>query len=514
MRSDGLHPVYVLAALLAALLLFVPVPSKAEVSSNIPLESRFYTDIEYLEVRGFIKSAMLSTRPFSRTEGVRLVMEAQRRWDSLNDAEKERAARAGRVIERLVERFASSALEGADGGSYNGLASLAPGNVYARYAYSGNAPFFINRNNNGDVMRKGSNLRAGFDAELSIFGAASLYLNPEYRAGDGVSSVELVRGYAMADIGNFEMEIGRDSMWWGSGQNGALLISNNAEPLEMIKLTSATPFVLPWIFRGLGIVKPTVFLARLEADRKYPHTNLLGMRLDMKPTSGFQIGLNRVFMFGGEGRRSLTLMEWAQVFIASDTAEHADSPINGNQIASIDASYVRSFESRYVPFSGMKIYTEWGAEDSSGKTRTPTGRANIYGAFLTDPLWLADVDLRVEWANTGRNERYGPLWYEHSVYSTGYRYKGRVIGHQIGGDAQDLFVRLQYHTNGGMTIGVEYEQLKTGVHSASPVESKWYEADFLYEFNNGLSVSALCGFEERGGTDDSLTSGISINMAW
>ncbi|GMR05259.1 MAG: hypothetical protein BMS9Abin24_058 [Thermodesulfobacteriota bacterium] len=503
-----------LFALSFLLFLLLAGAADAAVSANIPLESRVYRDLEYLEARGFVKSSMLSTRPFTWTESMRLLHEAKARWASLGNNGRKRDRRAGAAIRRLsaaLERATDYGYERSSGAG--GVVSFRPFRFYSKYLYSEGAPSFAGRNNNGDAFEEGSNLRAGFDAELRLLGAASIYLNPEYRLGKSGARTELVRGYALAEAGNLQIEAGRDSMWWGAGQNAGLLMTNNAAPLEMIKLTSARPFILPWFFRRAGLVKPTVFLARLGEQRAYPRANLLGMRLDFKPTPHFQFGVSRTFVFGGEGKRSPTLGEWIKVFAAADSAEHSGSPINGNQLASIDASLVYPFDSPMMPLSGIKLYTEWGAEDSGGRTRTPTGRANIYGLFVTGPLWINGADLRVEWANTGRNERYGPEWYEHAIYSTGYRHEGRVIGLHAGGDARDLFVRLQYHTTGAVTLGFEYERIEKGIHSASPTAREWYEVDLEWTLGDALSADGFLGRERVAGVE-SFVAGLSLLLDW
>lgn len=510
----------VLLALPLVLLLLSAGAGYAAVSSNIPLESRVYRDIEYLEVQGFVKSAMSSTRPFTWDEGMRLYLEANARWASLSEGGRARYSRAGGAIKRLstlLERHTTGGYDGASG--TGGVVSFRPSRLYSSYLYSGNSPVFPARNNNGDTPGEGSNFRAGLDAELGVLDAAVIYLNPEYRSGpqgpsdSAGSEVHIERAYILADAWNFQLEAGRDSMWWGAGYNGGLLMTNNAAPLDMIKLTAARPFTLPWIFGHIGLIKPTVFIARLGEQRRWPRANLLGMRIDIKPSPHFQLGFNRTFVFGGQGKRSPTLREWFRVFVASDSAEHAESPINGDQLASIDASFVYSFYSPWMPFSGVKLYTEWGAEDSGGKARLPTGRANIYGMYLTGPLWISNADLRVEWANTGRNERYGPLWYEHAIYSTGYRHDGRIIGHHAGGDARDLFARLQYQTPGGLTLGVEYEHMDTGLHSASKTLREWYEADFDYILGESVSAGGFFGYERAAGADNSV-AGLSLSWDW
>jgi hypothetical protein len=249
-------------------------------------------------------------------------------------------------------------------------------------------------------------------------------------------------------------------------------------------------------------------LTRLEEDRDFPNANLLGMRLDLKPTEGLQIGLSRVFMFGGKGRRPLDASDWLNVFIASDSAEHESSPINGNQIASLDISYVYVSASRYIPFSGIKLYTEWGAEDSSGKTRTPKGKASVFGAFVDEPLWLKNFDFRAELANTARNAVTGFSWYRHNVYSSGYTYHGNIIGHHMGPDARDLFLRARYHLPGGGALGVEHDRERSDVHFANTYNERTRLGADASIALRGVNVSGGYGVEKD------RREGLRNNVAW
>ncbi|HHL40451.1 MAG TPA: capsule assembly Wzi family protein [Deltaproteobacteria bacterium] len=461
-----------LAALIALAAVLSPQPCSAGASTNIPLSSPVYRDLERLEVRGLVKSAMLSTRPFSRSEGARLVREALRAYDGLPPSARGGVVSA--VLARLEREFAEE-LEGDHASSY-----LKPvDRLYAAYSYSRRDPLYEERNSYGDELGRGSNVRTGLAMRGRLLGAVSYYMNPEYRAGEDLSRGKLVLGYATLALGPFEIEAGRDAMWWGASRQGALLLSNNAEPFDMVRVSTTHPVLLPSFFRHLGPIKPTWFLTELGKDRPVARPRLMGMRLDAKPLPWLQVGLSRVIMFGGEGRAALSASDWLKILYASDSAEHSNSPINGNQLASLDLALVFAGDSPYLPFHGVKLYTEWGAEDSSGKTKTPTGRANICGVFVDGPFRVDRLDLRVEWANTARNARYGPAWYAHGVYYPGYRYRNRVIGHYMGGDSRDLFARIQYSFD-TVTVGVEADRKESRLHGGPLGKTRSVGADLVY----------------------------------
>lgn len=480
--------------LLFTLFLLYPTLSAALSSVNVPVGSRVYEDLERLEVKGLLRSSMLSTRPITRADAARLVSEAR----SLYGGDGRGAARG--ILDRLEDEFRAELRDG------SGLTYLKPASdVRLEYLYSDISPHFAGVNNDGYTPGAGNSGRAGFTLHGGVLGLLSGYASPEWRLGEDEDDFELLHGYVKLGLGPLEVLAGRDSMWWGPGVHGAMLLSNNARPFDMVKVSTWRPVVLPSVLRPLGLFRPTVFLTALEDDRFVPEANVLGMRLDFKPAPFFQFGLSRVFMFGGEGRRHLRFSDWVDVFFASDSAEHtSDSPVNGNQIVSVDASVVYVSDYRVIPFSGIKLYTEWGAEDSSGRTKTPTGKANIIGAFVDAPLWLDGVDLRVEWANTARNERYGPTWYTHSVYRSGYTHEGRVIGHHVGGDSRDLFVRARYHAGDGVTFGVETDLEWSGIHGSELPVRERVAADVTYRPADMVTIEGGVGYEDIDDTDGRL----------
>ena len=71
----------------------------------------------------------------------------------------------------------------------------------------------------------------------------------------------------MLGLGSLEFSIGRQSLWWGQGRHGSLVLTNNAEPLDMIRLTNPNPILLPWVFKYLGPFRFDLFLTELEESR-------------------------------------------------------------------------------------------------------------------------------------------------------------------------------------------------------------------------------------------------------
>lgn len=367
-------------------------------------------------------------------------------------------------------------------------------------------------NHRGESFVDGLNYQLEVRSRLDLGKFLSFTINPKligWRDDSHNHDFAFKEAYGRLSLYNIELEVGRDSLWWGPGYHGALLVSNNAFPFDMIKLGTAESFHLPWVFDRLGYFNITSFLTRLEEDRDFPRTKLFGLRVELSPSPSLEFGLSRVIMFGGRGRPPLKPSDWLKIFIASDSAEHTGSPVNGNQIASADFSYIYLSRGSYGSFTGLKIYGEIGFEDSSGR-RTPTGRGYLFGLLVDEPLWLKSTDLRIEWASTSNNARYATAWYTHGLYTSGYTYKGNIIGHHMGSDARDLFVRVTRYFADWLQIGLQYD---LEIHGLSkPVHEKKKEAGLDINIYISRHIRYLIGYEyERIVNLDSDENSIRFN---
>jgi hypothetical protein len=115
-----------------------------------------------------------------------------------------------------------------------------------------------------------------------------------------------------------------------------------------------------------------------------------------------------------------------------------------NQIAGFDVTLTLPFPSQPV-----QAYLEMAGEDQAHLLGTflpfPSKFGYLTGVFLPTLFGSAAHDLRVEWA---RNHWQGndPAWYVHSVSGEGYAhfYRGRVLGHPMSTDAQNLSVQANH----------------------------------------------------------------------
>ena len=247
------------------------------------------------------------------------------------------------------------------------------------------------------------------------------------------ADVRLLHGYVKGQIWNTELMVGRDGLWWGPGQHAALILSATAPEFDMIKLSSFRPFYLPWVFKYIGRIRLVAFLTQLEKNRDYQRPFFGGMRATVSPTGFLDLGATRTIIFGGKGRKPIRIQDVPAIVLAYN--EHSSGGREDtDQLAALDAKVSFKFLHRWIgpPFRDFNFYTEYGAESIHGYQLRSI--ANLWGACLD----LGPIDVRYEWSRLTNKSP----WYRHGVYTTGYRYKGYIIGDPANNQSENSWVQV------------------------------------------------------------------------
>jgi hypothetical protein len=443
-----------------ALLCLSPVLSVAEgfVSTNVPLDHWSYDAVDKLIGQGLIDGSMLTTKPVSRFEMARHIAEADEKFQRLDSQNK----LISDILERLKKEYRPelATIGTIDGEPIQDFAKPIE-RPYIKYVYARSRPDI--ENIRGDHFDRHSNLRGGFAARGQLFNIAAFYLHPEYpwSSEETGQDAKLIEAYGKLAAGKLEIEVGKDSLWWGPGYHGSLLMSNNAEPFKMVKLSTPAPVKLPWIFSGLGPFKFVWFLTQLEEDRPIPEPKLTGMRINFKPHPAVELGLSRAIIFGGEGRGGLGLRDYLDIFLA--TKENRPGKLDNDQLAGFDASVLLPVD-WLMPAKTVKLYVDAIGEDEAGGL--PSNFGKIFGAKVYDIFGKGKTDLTIEYANNHVPGKPN-VFYSHHIYQAGYTYKDRIIGHQMGTDSKDLFLRLTHYLSSDVILGIQYDR-QTSNLSFSP----------------------------------------------
>jgi hypothetical protein len=463
------------------------LPSSASVSTNVPLDHWSYDAVDKLTNYGLIDSALLTTKPLSRLAMARLVAQARETLESMEDAPEILPA----IMEGLTREYESELVQLAVLDGSHSESSVKPlEDSYARYLYARNTPDLENRR--GDVFRSGSNFRAGFASRGTLWDTFAFYVHPEYAgAPEGSNNVDLIEGYGKAGLGPLELEVGRDSLWWGPGHHGSILMSNNAQPFDMVKITNPEPILLPWIFRALGLVTAEAFLARLEADRDYPHALLSGIRLNIKPHPLVELGASRVVMYGGQGTRPLGFFDYFGPLLVGHNQDW------NNQLAGLDGSVLIPLPTNRL-LRSVKLYADAAGEDEAN--HFPYRWGDLIGFQLNDILKTGRTDFRLEFADDivpGSPN----VFYTHTQYTSGYTYEGRVIGHHMGTDSRDLFTQVSHHLTNDIIVDVAYDRHTHRINTDTHTTANIYELDVRYFPSQDWQITGGYRFEQGDARD-------------
>ena len=280
-------------------------------------------------------------------------------------------------------------------------------------------------------------------------------------------SFRLDGSYLGVAVGNWMLAFGYPERWWGPGWDGSLILSTNARPGPQfsIKRNITTPFSSRWL-SWIGPWSLTSFFEQLDDERYVQDAMLFGLRMTVMPADGLEIGLSRTAQWCGTGR-SCDASTFMDLLLG-----HDNPGVNldigrqepGNQLAGVDVRWTSP-----VGNGPYAAYLQWIGED------TRQGGPEI-GSWLRQfgvEFWGIVPGLgwqhrsHVEWADTtcregglGFNMRKLNCAYDHHLYQTGYRYRGRSIGHGIDSDSLSSSIGSTFIDSLGNSINLMVRHMK------------------------------------------------------
>ena len=196
-----------------------------------------------------------------------------------------------------------------------------------------------------------------------------------YRAGP-----LLERGYINAEIGPVAVEGGRDILVLGPGERAQMMVSQNAAPLDMVRVSTSHPLKIPRIpvaVEALGAV------AWLRDPQTYHNTNLTILRMQLDLFDQFELGATQLLQLEGDGAPHLSFGEAIDEHFTRKGLVSNGGYQNGldysNRRVSFDGTYTMKF------LRGARVYYELAFEDL---------RKQVVDAWLYDGDHLAGISSR------------------------------------------------------------------------------------------------------------------------
>jgi hypothetical protein len=308
---------------------------------------------------------------------------------------------------------------------------------------------------------------------------------PYSQAAGTINHFNLLDTYVGMRLGNFDVTLGKQSLWWGPGTMGGMLLSDNVDPVPMLKVNQVEPVVLAGILRYLGPVRVQAFMGRLSGNQ-YPRGPYLhGEKILFKPTPNLEIGISRTTEAFGQGIPFTLRNLFATYFSVSDVccaANPRDFP--GKRQGGLDFSYRLPHLRKWVA-----LYSDNFSEDDVNPLVNPSRAMYNPGIYLSQIPRLRKFDFRFEVANTHHNEEA----YTSFFYKEDYTNKGFLIGNTVGrrGSAFDVSGTYWLSPRKHLQVGWrEHDGSKNLIRSGGSQNALRIQALWLVQKQTELSVLA------------------------
>ncbi len=440
-------------------------------SPYVPLDSWVYPSLERLIALGYVQSNVLGMRPWTRMACARLLEDTEDKFPDHGMEEGE----AGRIYAALSGEFAKETAKLDGAANIGGRVE----SVYTRMTGISGTPvrdgYHFGQTLTNDYGRPywaGFNNITGLTADAEA-GPVSIYFRGEYQHSPAMPSestqtlaataaadftpplangtavanqVELIDSMASVNINNVQISIGTQSVWFGPGESGALLLSNNAAPFPMVKFDDVVPHRIPGLSRVLGPFRTEYFIGQLsgqhweectssscQSNPGYPDVVgpsispqpfMHGEKISFQPTPNFEFGMGVTAMFGGPGL-PVTFGNFFRTYYI-----HTENLVNnpGKRVSAADFSYrtpgLRDWVTLYLDSM------VWDEISPIGSTRASVNP----GIYLPRVPAIPKLDFRAEGVNISRAHEFAPgfVYSNPDRYRSGYINNGYLMGSWIG----------------------------------------------------------------------------------
>src|SRR6266571_2559345 len=467
-------------------------------SPYVPLDSWVYPIFDRLMALGVVDSGFAGQRPWTRSECSRLLSEAEGKLESDTNDRSE----AGLAVAALEKEFRTE-LEGSSGAD---VSTARLESIYSRVENISGTPLRdgyhfgqTQINDFGRPFGEGWNSVTGFST-YATGGPWVVYVRGELQTAPGapalplsvrqvmasadnlplppatpaapVDQFRLLDAYVGLNLGNWQFSFGKQSLWWGPGEGGPMMFSDNANPIEMFRINRVTPFKLPSIFGLLGPMRTEFFLGQLSGYEfifgpqglvgQYgqsldPQPTIHGERFSFKPTRNFEFGFSVTTIYGGPGY-PLTLRTFLNSLVNTGNTNYLGAPNKpGDRRSGLDFSYRLPGLRRWLTFYGDGF-----TEDEYSPIAYSDHSAWHAGLYLSQFPAIHKLDLRVEGVYTDIPYHiYGPgTFYFNTTYRSGYRNDGNLLGSWIGREGQGAQAWTNYWLTARNKIQFSYRHQK------------------------------------------------------
>jgi len=427
-------------------------------STYVPLDSWVYPAMEKLIARKYISLAMMGLRPWTRLACARMMVEMHDKVEGHGDLPPQIAQ-----LQKYLDAEFAEELEALEG---RPTASIRLDTLYTQTLDIAGKPLNDSYhfgqtliNIQGRPYQQGVNGFTGFSARAED-GRFAFYVSGEYQHTPSAPAYTLLERSVIAEVdanpllpptpfatidrfqlldtyvamkfAGTDFSVGKQSLWWGPGEGGALLMSDNATPFWMMRFKQNSPVYIPVVSKVLGPIETDQFFGAL-ADHHYPPgPYMYGQKISCKPIPDVELAYARTVVFAGEGHVPLTFGSFWNSFTSFQNVPLSvkfsrNDP--GARHAEFDFTWRVPKLHHYLTLYSNSIVHD-------NVSAVPRARAGVNpGIYLTRFPKFPKLDFRAEAAYTDApagTVQHGQFLYYEVVYHDLYLNNGNLMGSWVG----------------------------------------------------------------------------------
>ena len=477
-------------------------------STYVPMDSWVYPALDRLHSMGYLDTAFMGMRPWTRLSIAHMLQETADKIDSNPNDEEAR-----QIYLALVDEFSDDA--DTSTGLHNGAAYFE--SVYTLMRGIAGTPlndsYHLGQtivNDYGRPYQGGFNNYTGFSGRAHA-GRVSLYFRGEYQHAPSATGYTLGQAIALSNIDGIpfatnpvqdtiplgpisaanyfriieasvsyhllghEISFGKNDQWLSPALGGSMSWSTNAEAPYTFEINRVEPLRIPLLSRVTGPFRYEFFIGSLKGHT-YPNSPWTHMeKISFKPTKDLELGFERTVIWGGDDhgcldpstgvivpcKEPITLHTFFKSFFSFQNVPFAekysrDDP--GARFTSFDFDYRLPFVRNW-----LTLYADSVVHDDLFSVSAPRRAGWRPGLYLSHVPALPHLDMRVEGVTTDpvsdANANGNFLYYE-TIQRQGPTNKGYLFADAIGRDAKGGQTWLTYHLSPSEFAQFSYRYVK------------------------------------------------------
>lgn len=411
-----------------------PVPmieTSSEGSSYVPMDSWIYPALDRLHSLGYLDSAFLGLRPWTRLSIAHMLEQSADRIDTDTNDDEARS-----IYQSVLDEVQPDIDNATELNHPHGTLE----SVYTNLRGISGTPlrdsFHLGQsiiNDYGRPYEGGFNNYSGFSAR-AMAGRFSLYFRGEYQHAPSATGyspalaallstddeipiasnpvqdtipqgpiasanyARILEANLSYHLLGHEISFGKSDHWMGPDQGASMLWSDNAEDIYDFEINRVEPLRIPLLSRLTGPFRYDFFVGSLKGhtDPNDPWVHV--EKVSFKPTRDLEFGFSRMVIWGGKGHEPITLHTFLKSFFSFQNvtaAEKFSRSDPGARFGTFDFDWRLPHLQKWVT-----LYTDSLVHDDVNPISAPR-RAGVHpGIYLAQFPGLHQMDLRVEGANT------------------------------------------------------------------------------------------------------------------